>query len=256
FSHPLANRQALLKGLVVGYELRRVKRRSIGFVVGADGLAVRAPSWLPLPDVDKAVQDKADWIVKKLAENQQRQERIVATRIEWKDGAELLFLGQKVRIVLASPMASAGAVLVAPSELVGVAAGQGDAPCLHLGLPREASTGQIRDAVQAWLMRQAKRIFQERLDHFAAQLGVRWTRLTLSNAGTRWGSARADGSIRLHWRLVHYRMATLDYVVAHELSHLRVMNHSPLFWDTVRSVMPGYAEQITYLKKNTLQPWD
>ena len=65
-------------------------------------------------------------------------------------------------------------------------------------------------------------------------------KLSLSNASTRWGSASADGAIRLHWRLVHFRMPVIDYVVAHELSHLRVMDHSARFWGTVESVVPDY----------------
>ena len=100
--------------------------------------------------------------------------------------------------------------------------------------------GQIRDAVQSWLQRQAKRIFQERCAHFAQRLGVRLTRLTLSSAATRWGSASADGSVRLHWRLVHFGLPVIDYVVTHELAHLREMNHSSAFWDVVRSVLPDY----------------
>ena len=109
--------------------------------------------------------------------------------------------------------------------------------------PRGATPEQIRDAVQAWLMRQAKTLFQQRLAYFAPQLQVQWRRLSLSNAGTRWGSARVDGAIRLNWRLVHFSLAVVDYVVAHELSHLRVMNHSPHFWQTVGSVMPDYPER-------------
>ena len=58
---------------------------------------------------------------------------------------------------------------------------------------------------------------------------MQWTSLRLSSAETRWGSAKADGSIRLNWRLLHYRPAVIDYVVAHELAHLRVMDHSPRF---------------------------
>ena len=77
---------------------------------------------------------------------------------------------------------------------------------------------------------------------------MQWKKLGLSNAGTRWGSAKADGSIRLNWRLIHLRMSVIDYVVAHELSHLRVMDHSPRFWDTVRSVVPDYAELRHQLK--------
>jgi predicted metal-dependent hydrolase len=111
---------------------------------------------------------------------------------------------------------------------------------LHVGLPQCAGAEQIRDAVQSWLQRQARRVFEERCRHFAAQLGVRCTRLALSSAQTRWGSASADGSIRLNWRLVHFAMSTIDYVVAHELAHLRHMDHSPRFWDVVRSVMPDY----------------
>jgi hypothetical protein len=80
-------------------------------------------------------------------------------------------------------------------------------------------------------------------------LGVQWKKMSLSNAGTRWGSAKADGSIRLNWRLIHMPVSVVDYVVAHELSHLRVMDHSPRFWDTVRSVVPDYAALRKQLKE-------
>ena len=73
-------------------------------------------------------------------------------------------------------------------------------------------------------------------------------RLSLSAAQTRWGSASADGSIRLNWRLVHFGLQVIDYVVAHELAHLREMNHSAAFWDVVRSVVPDYEKMRTTLK--------
>ena len=126
---------------------------------------------------------------------------------------------------------------------------------LRLGLPHDAGADRIRDAVQAWLMRQAKRVFTERLDHFAPRLQVQWRKLSLSSAGTRWGSARSDGSIRLHWRLIHFRVNVIDYVVAHELSHLRVMDHSPRFWDTVRSVVPDYEGLRRQLKDEPIPRW-
>ena len=126
---------------------------------------------------------------------------------------------------------------------------------LHVALPHHATPDQIRDAVQAWLMRQARRIFTQRLDHFAPTLGVQWRKVSLSSAGTRWGSASADGSIRLNWRLVHFKQAVIDYVVVHELSHLRVMDHSPRFWDTVRSVVPDYALLRGQLKDESVPRW-
>ena len=85
---------------------------------------------------------------------------------------------------------------------------------------------------------------------------MKWTRLSLSNAGTRWGSAKIDGSIRLHWRLIHFKPSVIDYVVVHELSHLRVMNHSPQFWDTVATLVPDYAKQRKQLRTQTLPKWE
>ena len=104
-------------------------------------------------------------------------------------------------------------------------------------------------------MRQAKRIFTERLNHFAPRLQVQWQKLSLSSANTRWGTASADGAIRLNWRLVHFKMDVIDYVVAHELSHLRVMDHSPLFWETVRTVVPDYAHRRAQLRDEALPQW-
>ena len=104
--------------------------------------------------------------------------------------------------------------------------------------------------MQSWQQREAKRVFAERAAHFAERLGVRVTRLTLSSAETRWGSASASGAVRLHWRLIHHPLATIDYVVAHELAHLREMNHGPRFWKVVESVVPDYRERRASLRQD------
>jgi hypothetical protein len=253
FRHPAANREVLLGELHVAYELRRAKRRNIGFAVGPEGLVVSAPRWVPQADVDAALRGKARWIAAKLRQSRERQERIAAARIEWREGASFPFLGEPVIVVLDPRHAfeEAGCMLrAADGALPGVAR-----HTLHVGVPQDAAPARIRDAVQAWLMRQARRVFTERLDHFAPLLGVQWRRLSLSSAGTLWGTARNDGSIRLNWRLIHFRMPVIDYVVAHELSHLRVMDHSPRFWDTVRAVVPDYAALRAQLKDEALPPW-
>jgi predicted metal-dependent hydrolase len=249
FVHPRATRELKLGNARVAYEFNRGKRRTIGFIVGAEGLTVRAPRWVPLRDVDEAVKEKADWILRKLAETQQRHAKLEAARIEWRDGVSFPFLGEPV-VVQLDPrhgFESVGAMLD-----VGAA---GKTCVLRLALANNAGATQIRDAAQAWLMRQARRIFTERLDHFAPRLGVTWHKLTLSNASTRWGSASVDGAIRLHWRLVHFRMPVIDYVVAHELAHLRVMDHSPRFWETVETVVPDYDDLRQQLKDQPVPKW-
>ncbi|GKS98630.1 M48 family metallopeptidase [Acidovorax sp. SUPP3434] len=247
--HPRASREVLLGDTVVAYALQRARRRTIGFTVGADGLSVRAPGWVSLAAVDAALQEKSAWILRKLGEAQDRQQRVDGARIAWGDGAVLPYLGEPLTIVLdpAHRFRGPGGALVE---------GPGGQRQLHIGLPHAAAPAQVRDAVQAWLMRDARQRFTARLDHFAPLLGVRWTSLRLSSAQTRWGSARSDGSIRLNWRLLHYRPAVIDYVVAHELSHLRVMDHSPRFWDTVRSVVPDYADLRGRLRDEPAPPWE
>jgi predicted metal-dependent hydrolase len=230
--HPHAVREIDLGRAVVAYEFQRARRRSIGMVVSAEGLSVRAPRWVGWGEIEAALREKAGWIEAKLAEQHERARKHAASRIEWRDGAALPFLGETAILVL-DPRTT-GAVLNTDGQaLPGV-----PRLTLHIGLPQGARPEQIRDVVQAWLKRQARRVFEERCAHFAPRLKVCVKRLSLSSAQTRWGSASADGSIRLNWRLVHFAMATIDYVVAHELAHLREMNHSPRFWDVVRSVIP------------------
>jgi predicted metal-dependent hydrolase len=250
FRHPDANREVLLGTVLVAYEFRRGKRKNIGFSVGAEGLVVSAPRWVTLAEVDRAVREKKRWIVSKLEAARERQDRLEAARIDWKDGATFPYLGETVIVVL-DPRNDAGGVLNTDGQaLPGM-----PRLTLHLGLPQTAQPAQIRDAVQAWLMRQAKRLFAERLDHYAPQLKVQWRKLTLSSAGTLWGTAHSDGSIRLNWRLVHFGLPVIDYVVAHELSHLRVMDHSPRFWETVKTVVPNYSELRSKLKEDAIPAW-
>ena len=253
FRHPQASREAMLGRTLVAYEFRRARRRNIGFTVGPEGLTVTAPKWVPLNEIEAAVNSKSSWILRKLDDANERRQRIESARIEWKDGATFPFIGEQVIVVLDPRHAfdEVGAVLnTDAAALPGVTR-----LTLHVGLPHTATADQVRDAVQAWLMRQAKRVFEERLNHYAPQLGVKWTRLALSSAGTRWGTAHSDGSIRLNWRLIHFRLPVIDYVVAHELSHLRVMDHSPRFWDTVRTVVPDYAQLRGQLKDEALPAW-
>jgi predicted metal-dependent hydrolase len=246
FSHPNPQREIHLGSHRVAYALRRSRRRSIGFVVGAEGLAVSAPRWVGVAEIEAALREKSAWILRKLHEQRDRARRLDAARIDWRDGTTIPFLGEPITVVLDGR--TTGAVLHA------------DAPSgqrrLHLGLPPTSAPGQIRDVVQSWLQRQARRIFEERCAVFTQRLNVRMKRLSLSSAATRWGSASADGAIRLNWRLVHFALPVIDYVVTHELAHLREMNHSPAFWDVVRSAMPDFEAVRGTLRDEVLPVFD
>ena len=250
FRHPQADRQILLQEHTVGYALKRVRRRTIGFIVGPEGLSVNAPKWVGIGEIEAGLREKGPWILRKLREQQERSQRLAQAKVDWRDGTTIPFLGETVIVVLDSR--ATGAVLNTDADaLPGV-----PRLTLHIGLPQHAAPEQIRDAVQSWLQRQARRVFEERIRHYAAQLRVTCTRLSLSSAQTRWGSASADGSIRLNWRLIHFAMASIDYVVAHELAHLRHMDHSPRFWDVVRSVVPDFEATRSQLKDGVVPVFD
>ena len=238
-------REALIDGKLVGYEVKRSQRRTIGFSVGAEGLAVSAPRWVPLYEIDRAVQAKSGWIVKKLHETRERSMRQEAARIVWKNGATLPFLGQPVTLRV-DPLCTHTAL--------GQAA-PGGLQSLHIAVPDSATPEQIRSAVRGWLRLQAVALFTERLNHFMPHIGVRWRKLSLSGAATRWGSCSASGAIRLNWRLLHFSLPVIDYVVVHELSHLRVMDHSARFWAIVREALPNYAALRQQLKGETGIGW-
>lgn len=250
FRHPQADRETRLNDHVVGYALKRARRRSIGFIIGPEGLSVNAPKWVGLRDIEIALQEKAGWILRKLREQQERAQRLHAAKVDWRDGTTIPFLGDTVTLVL-DPRTTGAVLHTDAATLPGV-----PHLMLHIGLPHTATAAQIRDAVQSWLQRQARRVFEERCQLFTQRLGVRYTRLSLSSAQTRWGSASADGSIRLNWRLIHFGLPTIDYVVAHELAHLREMNHSPRFWDVVRSVLPDYEQARGTLKDGVVPVFD
>ena len=221
-------RRIVLGHYAVDYELKRSTRRSIGFMIDDDGLHVTAPKRAILPDIDNAIRAKQRWILTKLHERgERRARRAERAPLVWEDGARLPYLGGEITLRL-QPAPRSHCVFDPETRE------------LNVGVTAGLSEWQIKERVKLWFHAEAKRLFIERLDFYAPQLGVQYSALTPSSAGTRWGSCTIGGSIRLNWRLVHYALPLLDYVVVHELAHLREMNHSPRFWAVVGSVFADY----------------
>jgi predicted metal-dependent hydrolase len=210
------------------YELRRSSRRSIGFMIDDDGLRVTAPKRVTLAEIDGAIRAKQRWILTKLGERgERRAQRDQVRTIEWVDGAQLPFLGEDITLKLEEAQRSHCIY-------------EKEAATLRIGVVPGLSEWQLKERVRLWYMEQATSLFAERLDHYATRLGVEYSSLTLSSAGTRWGSCTVQGAIRLNWKLIHFALPLIDYVVAHELAHLREMNHSAKFWATVGLIYPDY----------------
>ncbi|MEY4429041.1 MAG: hypothetical protein RLZZ182_1730 [Pseudomonadota bacterium] len=252
FRHPAAQHEMLLGQVLVGFELLRCKRRSIGMVVSPDGLTVRAPRWATWNDIEQALSDKSRWICAKLVDQRDKGQRQAAARIAWEEGGVLPYLGEPM-VMMCVP-GQKGCVLVEQQhDLPGVVRRvlQVGVPLAEhaswAAVPERASTW-MREQVQRWLQGQALALYQARLAHFSARMGVQMKALKLSSARTRWGSASVDGTIRLQWKLMHFAPSVIDYVVVHELAHLREMNHSPRFWQVVADALPDYEVPLEHLR--------
>lgn len=237
--HPTTTRkrQILIQDQVLEYELRRSKRRSIGFLIADEGLRITAPRWVTLTDIEQAIFEKQHWIISKLREKRDLAQRRMQATMRWEDGARLPYLGGHLTLRIAHQARST----VTHDVEQGI---------LQVALPPLFEEQQLKDRVQSWLQQEAKRIFNQRLPIFAQRLGVSYHSMSLSSASTRWGSCTSQGKIRLNWRLIHFSPAIIDYVVAHELSHLREMNHSADFWATVESIYPEYEHAKQQLRRH------
>jgi predicted metal-dependent hydrolase len=217
-----------LNGREVTYVLMRCRRRTIGMRIDRSGLTVRIPVRETLQWVESVLQNRADWIVTKLVEWKNKKPSGPA----WEEGSVFPLLGTPWRVTVTPT----GTVSMVPQETVaGIEETQ-----LRLSLPSLLTAQQIERAVMDWYHHHALECFSKRMTLYAQKLGVALPQLRLSNARTLWGSCHSRGVIRLNWRLIQKPLDLVDYVVAHELSHLIEMNHSAAFWRTVKRVYPDY----------------
>lgn len=111
----------------------------------------------------------------------------------------------------------------------------------------------VQAIVAKWLHSQAALVLTQRTGVLAGLYGVRPAKVAVSNAGRRWGSCTAQGNIRLNWRLIQAPHEVIDYVITHELAHLRHMNHSSAFWAQVEQWCPDWQQHRNWLKKHCEQ---
>ncbi|MGE0358287.1 MAG: M48 family metallopeptidase [Burkholderiales bacterium] len=214
-------RSLVLAGEPVDYLLvRRRGRRGVGLKVDGGGLTVSAPLSIPLSRIEKLVLESESWVLGKLEAWRSRRVRPQS----WEDGASLPYLGEALRLRLAEGRRALAQVEGAE---------------LRVAVP-SADEASIRRAVVAWYRRAALVHFAGRAFFFSRLAVLAPPRVMLSSAQSRWGSCNSRREVRLAWRLVKARPALVDYVVCHELAHLRHMDHSPRFWAEVARLCPDH----------------
>lgn len=228
-------RHARVGDTTIAYRLRRSKRRTIGFLIDAQGLAITAPHRVALADIEHAIAEKRHWITRKLVEWRNHAARRERSAVRWTHGGTLQLLGEPVMITVGDAAARTRI--------------ERDGAALHVQLAVAPTEDAVRHAVHGWLKGVARSVFTERLREFARRHEVAPARWALSSARTRWGSCSSSGAIRLNWRLVHFPLPIVDYVIAHELAHLAELNHSPRFWQRVSVLYPDWQGARRWLRE-------
>ena len=218
---PVVACTAVLDGQAVSYVLHRSHgRRRISLSVDERGLRIGAPLRASMREIESVLRDHARWVVRKLAQWTEKR----TTDRRWENGDTLMFLGRPLNLSIAA----------------------GPDGAAHLDEALQITTQRLQSEniaalARAWLRARALSDFASRVERHRRSMGIAPVDIRLSNARTRWGSCHARGRILLNWRLIQMPERLIDYVVVHELAHLREMNHSPRFWAVVANVIPDYA---------------
>ncbi|MEA2621441.1 MAG: hypothetical protein QOH61_351 [Chloroflexota bacterium] len=229
----------------LAYSVRRSDRaRRARLTVTADGEAVvvlprRAPAGL----AEELVAAHAGWLERQLSRSRASRERL-ADRPALTGGRLLSVAGTPYRVVVSAAPAPARAVRARVVARPPVVPSEPGSLEIHLG----SSGRPAAEILEAWLRREARRVLTERVGALAPVVGVPVPVLTIRAQRSRWGSASRGGRLSLNWRLILAPLSVLDYVVVHELAHLKVPGHSARFWSLVRRHAPNADAARAWLR--------
>ena len=222
----------VIAGQAVAYHLRRSQRRTIGLSIDHRGLRIGAPTRARQGDIESLIQQHGQWVLDKLA--------------AWRDRPP----PEKLSVTHGTVVFALGEPLTVAITNIGRSRWQFAGNTLYLNPSPTVDANQLLEKA---LREKARLVFTERLAHYAPLLGVGQPPLRISSARTRWGSCSHHGGIALNWRLIFMPLAIVDYVVAHELAHLKEMNHSPRFWSVVEQLCPDWRVRRLELRQLALQ---
>jgi predicted metal-dependent hydrolase len=224
---------------VIEFAVRRRRwRRTISlFVDPHEGVYLRSPMRASIGELGRLVLEKAPWILKKQREF--RELEGFRPKREFVSGETFLYLGESL-ILKVLPEEGRRSVILLDGHLLVSLDGK---------LPESRRAEKIRELLTNWYRWQAQAVFSERLRLYSEKTGMKPSSFSLGNAARRWGSCNARGDVRLSWQVVMAPPSLVDYVVVHELCHLRHCDHSRRFWKLVGSILPDYEKRRERLRR-------
>jgi predicted metal-dependent hydrolase len=236
----IGNFEINLNGRIVSYSLKRssIARLLRISIQPQRGLSVTVPSRYPLKDIPEFLQSKSSWILKHLATS--KTGPVVSEAKKTRGIRTVPYLGQKLKVVR------------------GINANNHDSPItvvqdrLLVNLP--SVTGSVvKVEIARWLIDQSVKVIGSKVKIFCERMGLKCRRVTIRNQKTRWGSCSQLRNLSFNWRIIMAPETVLDYVVIHELCHLKEMSHSKSFWALVAGYCPQWHEHRRWLNAHATE---
>ncbi len=226
--------QTTLEGQIVIYNVKRSSRaKNARLEVSVrSGLTVVIPRTASIEDIPRLLKNKARWILDKLAKYAGGQSTSGGKEI--KNGDRVPYLGRYLKVVARHNPGAVDGVKQEKNRLL---------------IDINSENGRLNLLLERWYQQQAEKIIRERADALCPQMGVNYSRLTIRDQRTRWGSCSKKGNLNFNWKLMTVPVPVIEYVVIHELAHLKEMNHSKNFWKIVAEHCPKWRSHRKWLKR-------
>lgn len=229
----LGTDKAILNGLTVPYVVKRsfrAKHARLEMRVGT-GLSVVIPDSYKINNIPDLLRKKERWILDNLVKYVKGHP--ITEGKEPKSGNSIPYLGRYLKVVTRHNPGTAVSVRLEKNRLL---------------VDLDSQNGRLNLVLEWWYRQQAEKLIKKRVDELCPQLGITYGRLTVRGAKTRWGSCSQKGNINFNWKLMMAPEPVIDYVIVHELVHLKEMNHSKNFWKLVAEHCPQWRKHRKWLK--------
>lgn len=224
------------------YEIIYSKRKTLSLKIKENGdLEIRAPLGTSKKYIDNFFISKKEWIKKHRTEIIKKNRLKNQFKLNFQD--YILVRGEKN--------------IISPTE--GNIASYDEEKRIFY-IPEIANSDEIKASIINLYKIIAKKYIKERISYFSKQMNVKPTAVRITSAKTRWGSCSGKNSVNFSWKLIMADDETIDYVIVHELAHIKQHNHSKKFWSIVESIIPDYKTKKEKLKilgeKLSKENWD
>lgn len=220
-------------GETIQYRVVKSKRKTVTITVRPKEIIVRTPLNLSNQTVKELVMKKASWIIKKRSEMKNRENTDIDRTIE--SGKVIYFRGSKKTLNLQKQYGICSNVEMTET---------------HLHIVFDPLQEEPKEILEHWLRKEAGERITKRVLYYQSmyEFGKVPNRICIKDQKTRWGSCSSKNNLNFNYRLILAPDSVLDYVVVHELCHLKYMNHSKEFWNFVASIMPDYRKHQEWLR--------